>query len=71
MGGVVGMLPRLLLCFLTLLALADMLCSGINKATKNATRTVMAPNKKGGPGIMEAWMNKILIDEWMNEAEDH
>lgn len=28
-------------------------CSGINKATSKASRTEQAPNRKGGPGMIE------------------
>lgn len=49
-GLLLWILLMLLLCFLVLLAL---LCSGMNKATRKARRTAHAPNRKGGPGIME------------------
>jgi len=32
-----------------------LVCSGINKATSSASSTEHAPNKNGGPGIIEFW----------------
>lgn len=49
------MLLMLLVCFLVLLAL---LCSGMNKATRKARRTAHAPNRNGGPGIIELCREK-------------
>lgn len=35
-----------------------LVCSGINKATRRASNTEHAPNKNGGPGMMEFWKEK-------------
>lgn len=46
--------PWLPQCFFQLLDRTfRFVCSGINKATSSASSTEHAPNKKGGPGIIE------------------
>lgn len=46
--------PWLPQCFFQLLDLTfRFVCSGINKATSSANSTEHAPNKNGGPGMME------------------
>lgn len=52
------LLLMLLLCFLVLLAL---LFSGINKATRKARRTMHAPTRKGGPGMIALYRNTSII----------
>lgn len=51
-------LVMLLLCFLVLLAL---LLSGINKATRKARRTMHAPMRKGGPGMIALYRKTSTI----------
>lgn len=46
-------------CFFQLLDRTfKLVCSGINKATSSANSTEHAPNKNGGPGIIEFWGKK-------------
>lgn len=47
-------------CFFQLLDRAfKLVCSGINKATSRASNTEHAPNKNGGPGMIEFWKKTI------------
>lgn len=56
--------PWLPQCFFQLLDLTvRFVCSGINKATSSANSTEHAPNKNGGPGIMEFWKQQQSVNE--------
>lgn len=56
-SGVLVRFPLMLLCFWIPLPL---LCSGMNKATRNHIRTIHAPNKNGGPGTMASCRVALL-----------
>lgn len=52
-GGLWGWLCPVPCFFQLLLRMFRLVCSGINKATSKARRTEHAPNRKGGPGMIE------------------
>lgn len=41
--------------------------SGMNRATRNATTTVQAPRKNGGPGIVIVYARKQRWGKWLQE----